>query len=162
MKYPLLTSLFLLWTSASCQSPQEKQGSTDEKLFREYCLMNATETYDFALPGSLTVEDLQGTPVRIDSLAKEDKLILRIRGSFCEDCVLAEIKQINSLKDCSHIAIIATYDNLPPDERRRTGVIQSQRQERHPLLVPFTPPNAAMRIHLFPLQTVSGFLRLIL
>ena len=61
MKYPLLTSLFLLWTSASCQSPQEKQGSTDEKLFREYCLMNATETYDFALPGSLTVEDLQGT-----------------------------------------------------------------------------------------------------
>ncbi len=24
--------------------------------------MNATETYDFALPGSLTVEDLQGTP----------------------------------------------------------------------------------------------------
>lgn len=48
MKYPLLTSLFLLWTSASCQSPQEKQGSTDEKLFREYCLMNATETYDFA------------------------------------------------------------------------------------------------------------------
>lgn len=112
MKYPLLTSLFLLWTSAFCQSPQEKQGSTDEKLFREYCLMNATETYDFALPGSLTVEDLQGTPVRIDSLAKEDKLILRIRGSFCEDCVLAEIKQINSLKDCSHIAIIATYDNL--------------------------------------------------
>lgn len=105
MKYPLLTSLFLLWTSASCQSPQEKQGSTDEKLFREYCLMNATETYDFALPGSLTVEDLQGTPVRIDSLAKEDKLILRIRGSFCEDCVLAEIKQINSLKDCSHIAM---------------------------------------------------------
>ena len=176
MKYPLLTSLFLLWTSASCQSPQEKQGSTDEKLFREYCLMNATETYDFALPGSLTVEDLQGTPVRIDSLAKEDKLILRIRGSFCEDCVLAEIKQINSLKDCSHIAIIATYDNLrmlkiavekygikvPVYERRRTGVIQSQRQERHPLLVPFTPPNAAMRIHLFPLQTVSGFLRLIL
>lgn len=82
MKYPLLTSLFLLWTSASCQSPQEKQGSTDEKLFREYCLMNATETYDFALPGSLTVEDLQGTPVRIDSLAKEDKLILRIRGQL--------------------------------------------------------------------------------
>lgn len=84
MKYPLLTSLFLLWTAASCHSPQEKQGSTDEKLFREYCQMNATETYDFALPGSLTVEDLQDIPVRIDSLAKEDKLILRIRGSFCE------------------------------------------------------------------------------
>lgn len=74
--------------------------------------MNATETYDFTLPGSLTVTDLQGQSVRIDSLAQDNKLILRIRESFCEDCVKAELRQIDSIGNPSDIIILATYSNL--------------------------------------------------
>lgn len=111
MKNPIISSLLLLWGLASCQSTQQKQDDRNEEIFREYCLMNATETYDFTLPGSLTVKDLQGNAIRIDSLAQEDRLILRIRGNFCEDCIETEIRQIDSLKCGSHIAVLATYDN---------------------------------------------------
>ena len=113
MKYPLLTSLFLLWTSASCQSPQEKQGSTDEKLFREYCLMNATETYDFALPGSLTVEDLQRYPRENRQSGKRRQTDIKNQGQLLRRLRTGRNQTDKQLgRDCSHIAIIATYDNL--------------------------------------------------
>ena len=112
MKSLCCVLVLFLWVVATCQPSQESRGDKDRAVFREYCLMNATETYDFELPGSLTVEDLEGHSIRLDSLAKEGKLVLRIRGNFCEDCVEAEVRQMDSLEDRSRVVVIATYDNL--------------------------------------------------
>ena len=64
MNKKLCFILSLLTLVLSACHPSKNETDSEEEAFQEYCLMNATETYDFTLPGSLTVTDLQGQSVR--------------------------------------------------------------------------------------------------
>lgn len=108
----LSLTVFLCCMLGSCGFPQKEDKNADSELFKEYCLMNATETFDFRLPDGLVLKDVNANRFCADTLFGDDRLVLRIKDAFCAECITEELRQIKDLKDDSNVIIMATYSNL--------------------------------------------------